>query len=438
MENILQGSGAGSRSGSRRGSSHSGTRSQGHQPRAAIAAAAVTPPAAQRNEGHFTDADHDGDMSLKVTTSMAEPWHISVKSRHLPPSTVSDATTAGPGPGHYANSASALAAAWLATQTRRQFSRSKRSSATSALSDPAIAFAATAVSSSASETTASVVPKGDWASHGDSWPRGSARSGGSSGSRTVRLVRTAPPAGHIHGPLSARSTRRNAPDAVDLPAAGVVKEVPRQRTVRLMPNSPNMQSHLDTVVYGRDIDFSGEEQFDEEFRSMFTGFAGRPSWHAEAGMPGAARARGRGHLPSAPMANSIVDQVVFGRDIDKSGDSAFNEDFVAQFGGFAGLPSWRTDPSDGQVLPAWTEGPRAKKTPQADRILVNDIEDYKNRRRGPRVASQARAAAAFRANLGRQDVRRPVQVMAAGPPEAEAAPPAPIGGIDAPGSRFLP
>merc|ERR1712060_278649 len=53
---------------------------------------------------------------------------------------------------------------------------------------------------------------------------------------------------------------------------------PPPRTVRLFPNSPQQQSVVDQVVFGRDMDFSGETQFDEEFTHMFQGSAGRPSW----------------------------------------------------------------------------------------------------------------------------------------------------------------
>lgn len=49
--------------------------------------------------------------------------------------------------------------------------------------------------------------------------------------------------------------------------------------VRTFASSPMMQSTVDQVVFGRDMDFSGEEKFDREFTAMFDGSAGRPSWH---------------------------------------------------------------------------------------------------------------------------------------------------------------
>lgn len=51
------------------------------------------------------------------------------------------------------------------------------------------------------------------------------------------------------------------------------------RGVRKYQNTPMMQSTVDQVVFNRDMDFSGEDKFDEEFTSMFIGMAGQPSWH---------------------------------------------------------------------------------------------------------------------------------------------------------------
>lgn len=45
------------------------------------------------------------------------------------------------------------------------------------------------------------------------------------------------------------------------------------------PNTPMMQSTVDQVVFGRDMDMSGEEKFDEDFIKMFEGSYGQPSWH---------------------------------------------------------------------------------------------------------------------------------------------------------------
>lgn len=43
----------------------------------------------------------------------------------------------------------------------------------------------------------------------------------------------------------------------------------------------------------------------------------------------------------SPMMQSSVDQVVFQRDMDMSGDTKFDHDFIKVFDGRAGMPSWR-------------------------------------------------------------------------------------------------
>jgi len=53
----------------------------------------------------------------------------------------------------------------------------------------------------------------------------------------------------------------------------------RASKVRTFDNIPNMQSTVDTVVFGRDVDNSGDTKFDEEFISQFVGRAGLPSWY---------------------------------------------------------------------------------------------------------------------------------------------------------------
>lgn len=99
---------------------------------------------------------------------------------------------------------------------------------------------------------------------------------------------------------------------------------------RMYPDAPGTQSIVDQVVFGRDMDFSGEEQFDETFMQMYSGGAGVRSGQLED------RTRGYRRYPSAPGMQSIVDQVVFGRDMDFSGDDQYDEEFLEMFGGSAG------------------------------------------------------------------------------------------------------
>lgn len=105
---------------------------------------------------------------------------------------------------------------------------------------------------------------------------------------------------------------------------------------RMYPDAPGTQSIVDQVVFGRDMDFSGEEQFDESFMQMYSGGAGVRSGQLEE------RARGYRRYPSAPNMQSIVDQIVFGRDMDFSGDDQYDEEFLEMFVGSAGRLT--TDP----------------------------------------------------------------------------------------------
>lgn len=68
----------------------------------------------------------------------------------------------------------------------------------------------------------------------------------------------------------------NDPD--DKPPAGVTREEPRRRCMRQFESAPAQQSIVDQVVFGRDMDFSGATQYDEAFISLFEGYAGRGTW----------------------------------------------------------------------------------------------------------------------------------------------------------------
>lgn len=61
------------------------------------------------------------------------------------------------------------------------------------------------------------------------------------------------------------------------PTAGVTPKE-RIRGVKLFENCPLQQSLVDQVVFGRDMDFSGDTQFDEEFIVTFNGAAGKGTW----------------------------------------------------------------------------------------------------------------------------------------------------------------
>eukprot|EP00930_Biecheleria_cincta_P006872 TRINITY_DN10795_c0_g1_i1.p1 TRINITY_DN10795_c0_g1~~TRINITY_DN10795_c0_g1_i1.p1 ORF type:complete len:530 (+),score=108.79 TRINITY_DN10795_c0_g1_i1:70-1590(+) len=64
----------------------------------------------------------------------------------------------------------------------------------------------------------------------------------------------------------------------------VTAKRPRHRAemaggIKKFPNTPMMQSEVDSVIFGRDLDQSGDSKFDVEFTAMFDGAYGLPSWH---------------------------------------------------------------------------------------------------------------------------------------------------------------
>lgn len=120
------------------------------------------------------------------------------------------------------------------------------------------------------------------------------------------------------------------------PAAAMLRNPAawRREGKRTYPNAPTMQSIVDQIVFGRDIDESGETQFDEDFMAMFREAAG-----AKTGVL-AQRPQGLRPFPNAPTTQSVVDQVVFGRDVDFSGETQFDDDYMAQhYSGSAGRPT---------------------------------------------------------------------------------------------------
>lgn len=46
-------------------------------------------------------------------------------------------------------------------------------------------------------------------------------------------------------------------------------------------HAPLLQSVVDSVVFGRDLDFSGSQDYDDAFKAKFRGAYGKPSWFAE-------------------------------------------------------------------------------------------------------------------------------------------------------------
>lgn len=117
----------------------------------------------------------------------------------------------------------------------------------------------------------------------------------------------------------------------------------RPKGIRTYPNTPLMQSVVDQVVYGRDMDFSGDTQFDDEFMEMFKGSHGKPSVDLKSQQAILAeqpeRNAGKRVFHDCPTNQSTVDTLVFGHDIDNSGEQLFKEDFMQMYKGAHGRSS---------------------------------------------------------------------------------------------------
>jgi len=115
----------------------------------------------------------------------------------------------------------------------------------------------------------------------------------------------------------------------------ILAAAPKKEGKRCFTNTPMQQSVVDQVVFGRDMDFSGEDQFDEGFTKLFEGGAGLTSMDVAR----IATVNSIRPFPNVPTMQSIVDQVVFGRDMDGSGEVQFDEEFLRQYEGAAGCPT---------------------------------------------------------------------------------------------------
>merc|ERR1712187_350892 len=94
-----------------------------------------------------------------------------------------------------------------------------------------------------------------------------------------------------------------------LPPIGWDDEWPRANGIRTFPNNPTQQSLVDQIVFGRDVDYSGDTQYDKEFTDIFVDRAGRATWSVCA--PETKRMYCQRSGPSSELG-----QVVFGNEID--------------------------------------------------------------------------------------------------------------------------
>lgn len=186
------------------------------------------------------------------------------------------------------------------------------------------------------------------------------------------------PASSLAAPLDARRSFDDDDDELDPEEALLLATQGKKCGVRLYPFNPHCKSIVDQVVFLHDIDHSGEDHFkDPDFLNLYRNSAGRPSWNVPIGSSKQMRPkadgatwgpqgskdmpRGRRQFAGAPLASSVVDSVVFGHDIDASGEDGERFDGIAAMNlGAAGCPSW-VDRPQGIECTARTHRMRQKK-----------------------------------------------------------------------------
>jgi len=146
------------------------------------------------------------------------------------------------------------------------------------------------------------------------------------------------PAAALAGP----SPRAQAgPSVVGLRPLGSTDDLPAPSGLRTYPRAPIALSLVDSVVFGRDIDNSGDSYFSEDFCAMFQNRAGQASWNA-ADLSQGLRTYSHGHSDSG-----LIQQVVFGHGQDRPPGQPppIDERVRSMFSDCAGRPSWAASPN---------------------------------------------------------------------------------------------
>mmetsp|Transcript_104834 Transcript_104834/g.291977 ORF Transcript_104834/g.291977 Transcript_104834/m.291977 type:complete len:264 (+) Transcript_104834:47-838(+) len=159
--------------------------------------------------------------------------------------------------------------------------------------------------------------------------------------------------------------------AKSLRPIGWADDLPSPSGLRTYPRAPIALSLVDSVVFGRDIDLSGDSYFDNGFKELFRDCAGTASWDREN-----AGGRGLRTYESCPGQQSLFSQVVFGRGTGGSvaggcrpsapvGEAQeLSEDFTFMFPpSYAGRASWAKTSPRGLNRAATPPGGRQRQTP---------------------------------------------------------------------------
>lgn len=118
---------------------------------------------------------------------------------------------------------------------------------------------------------------------------------------------------------------------------------PPAESLKPMPKAPIALSIVDSVVFGHDLDFSGDSHFDPAYCKHFDDRAGQASWKKPEHLTTYHGEPGKRIFGSTPGQKSHFSQTVFGHDL--GGEARWEEDFSGMFDEkCAGRPSWATSP----------------------------------------------------------------------------------------------
>jgi len=115
-------------------------------------------------------------------------------------------------------------------------------------------------------------------------------------------------------------------------------EPPRQKGIRIYKDSPLQNSVVDQVVFGRDMDFSGAKQFSDGFMDMYKDSHGVKSVHTDISKTTEVSKTGIRTYASKPETRSVVHKIIEGHDLGE-GDEQFDEHFLEMYDGAAGMPT---------------------------------------------------------------------------------------------------
>lgn len=121
-------------------------------------------------------------------------------------------------------------------------------------------------------------------------------------------------------------------------------ESPRPKGVRIYKDSPFQNSVVDMVVFGRDMDFSGVKQFNDDFMDMYKDRFGIASTHTDVKNDmGKVAKPGIRHYGAKPEHKSVVREIIEGKEACMNGSTGGNiqwkDEFPEMFEGAAGKPS---------------------------------------------------------------------------------------------------